>query len=282
MSGYGQLKLVPKDFDNLIALGELYSHNNMFSGEEFAKAANALRTPILDHVIDAMIESGKADTLLLQNRFMARPTNEELTLWYVIREIHYNRIDTTKKPSSDIEIAQKVLSDNTNEKWLLDNYYYLVEVGISFLFNNADLSHFNFDLNNLGLKNKTEKDIFFLHMMHSLTYGRFRVLNYMKKHDKIIEMSNKLPLFDDKKYFYYSSFNLSDDEWTGYLKGETYKRRYIGGLLEALLIQLSTIASMGDKPTAREIYSNSILSKPEYFKYSGLDSTLQKIYDNQR
>ena len=277
-----QIKLSDKDFKNLVALSELYTHNNMCTGERFAKTADSLRTPLLNNMVNSLIATGRQDTSVLAKRFLYRPDNNELKLWYVLREIHYNHSDTAKKQLPDTTVAKKILSENIDERWLLDNYYYRAYSGVAMLFNTADLSNYNFNLDSLGLKNRTEKDIFYFNMMDALAVGRFRVLGYLKKQDKIISLSQKLPKFNGKPYFYFTDLDFPDFEWIGYDKKESYKQKNIGNIINTLLLQFMASANEGNKYNARDVYFNSILHIPEYFKYSTQKDDLQKLYDQSK
>jgi hypothetical protein len=277
-----QIKLSDKDFTNLVALSDLYSDNNMCTGDGFAKTANSLRTPLLNNMVNMLIASGKQDTSLLAKRFLQRPDNDELMLWYVLREIHYNHVDTSKKPLPSAEVAKKVLAEKIDERWLVDNYYYRAHSGLAMLFNTADLSNYSFNMDSLGLKNQTEKSIFFFNMMGALANGRFQVLKYLNKTDKLIQMSDKLPKFNGKVYFYYTDLDFPDFDWIGYNKTELYKEKNINDLINTLLIQFMAMANAGNKAGARELYFNSILHKPEYFKYSPQKDDLQSLYDQSK
>lgn len=277
-----QIKLSDKDFNNLITLSELYSHDNMCKGAEFAKSAESLRTPMLSHIIDVMIATGRQDSTILDKRFLYKPGHDELMLWFTIREIHYNRISTTKKPLSDAEVAKKVLAENIDERWLVHNYYYFEHSGISMLFNEANLSRTNINMDSLGLKDETEKGIFFLNMMNNLLRGRLMVLQYMKNNARIIEFVKKMPTFNGKQYFYYTSLNFPDFDWSGYTSKDTYKQMHINDLINTLLIQFTAMVNTSDKSGARELYLNSILHKPEFFQYSKQTSDLQQLYDRSK
>ncbi len=87
----GQVKLSSKDLNNLVAIAQVYSQNPNATGEEFAKSINTLRTPRLNNLADTLITVGKGSGAIMESRFLKRPTDDELTLWYVLREIHYNR-----------------------------------------------------------------------------------------------------------------------------------------------------------------------------------------------
>ena len=277
-----QIKLSDKDFDNLIALSELYSHNNMCMGEGFARSADSLRTPVLNHVVDLMLAMGRADSTVIGKRFLARPEYNELMLWYAIREVHFNRIDTVPKKLSSAEVAKKVLSENIDERWLLSNYYHFQYSGLAMYFNHADLSNVNIEIDSLGLKDKTEKGIFFLNMIKELISSRFLVLQHLGKSDLVMKFASKMPKFNGKPYFYYTDFDFPDFDWTGYKSKDSFKQFYIGDLIGTLAAHFSALVSTGDKNASRELYFNSVLHRPEFFKYSKQSDMLQKIYDKSK
>lgn len=277
-----QLQLDTKDLTNLIAMAELYSHNPNGTGNDFAKSIDSLRTPTLNHIADGLIAVGKGNKTILETRFLSRPSDDELVLWYVIREIHYNRTIDTKEPRPDIDVANEILSKKIDSRWLLDNYYYRIHGGIASLFNDANLSKYNFNIDSLGFKNETEKAIFFLNMMDALVGGRFKVLQMMKNNKKIVDFSDKLPTFNGKEYYYYQDFNYDDFDWIGYDKIESYNERNIGNLYSILIAQFSATADLRDKKDAQEIYFNSILHNPKYFKFSQSKDDLQTLFDKSK
>jgi hypothetical protein len=61
------------DLDNLIAISEIYSKNVNATGEDFKISVEKLRTPNLNHIIDALIASGEADEKLLTREFLSKP-----------------------------------------------------------------------------------------------------------------------------------------------------------------------------------------------------------------
>jgi hypothetical protein len=147
---FSQVKLVEKDLKNLIGLSELYSKNPNATGKGFAKSVDSLRTKKLNNICDVLIEVGKAEKTILSDKYLSKPNNEELILWYVIREIHYNQVSETKPKRPNIEVANEVLSQKIDERWLLDNYYYRIHGGIGKLFNESDLSKIDIDIKRLG------------------------------------------------------------------------------------------------------------------------------------
>ncbi len=263
-----QLTLETKDITNLIAISELYSKNPNANGNNFIIALDSLRTPVLNNVADALIQVGKGDTTIFTSRFLSRPNTNDLILWYVLREIHYNMNSKNNTPRPNLEVANEILAKNIDERWLLDNYYYRITGGIGSLFNTADLSNINIDIEALGLKNETEKAIFYFNMMDALIGGRFRVLQMMNNKPKIIDFSNKLPLFNGKKYYYYKNFDFKDFDWKGSEKTESYCERHIGDLYNIIIAQFNATSDLKSKQDAQDIYFNSILSESQYFKFS--------------
>ncbi|WP_435524154.1 hypothetical protein [Chryseobacterium indoltheticum] len=108
---------------------------------------------------------------------------------------------------------------------------------------------------------------------------RFKVLNAMKNYDKLLEFEVRLPKFNNKPYFEYNSFDFEDFEWIGYEKTESYKTRHIKNLFESLLSNMVALGEKNKYDDAINLYFKSILSKPEYFKYSeNLESDLKSLH----
>ena len=128
------------DFDNLVKLGEIYSNN---VNANFKKAVEELRTPGLNHIIDALIAVGEGDKKLLTKEFLTKPSEQELKYWYVLREIHYNSQSENSEPRPNDQVAKETLEKDIDSRWLLDNYYYRIQGGIAKMFNNKNLSKYN-------------------------------------------------------------------------------------------------------------------------------------------
>src|SRR5258708_18454052 len=271
-----QVKLTQQDLTNLISISELYSNN--VGAQKSIKPIDSLRTPKLNHIIDALAATSKGDKTILETRFLSRPDNDELMLWYVIREIHYNNQNKSKTKSSK-EVATEILAKKIDSRWLLDNYYYRIHGGIATLFNEADLSTVNISIDSLGFKDATEKGIFFLSMVDALIGGRLKVLQMLKNNQKILEFTKKLPKFNSKEYYYYKNFDFEDFDWIGYDKTESYNGVHIGNLYHTLIAQFNATAALGSKNETRELYFNSILREPKYFKYTKLKDDLQALFD---
>jgi hypothetical protein len=277
-----QLKLSNEDLNNLIAIGEIYSANPNAKGEKFSKSMDSLRTAKLSNITNTLIEVGKGEKSILDSKFLSRPSDDELVMWYVIREIHYNRVSKTKTPIDVKLVANDILSKKIDGRWLLDNYYYRIHGGIAAAFNENDLSGINIDIEKLGLRDQTEKSIFFLSMMDALVGGRFKVLKMLKKNDKIAEFSHKLPKFNGKEYYYYKNFEFTDFDYRGYETSESYKKRNIGNLYSILMAHFVAVSEAEGKKEGQEIYYNSIMFEPKYFEFTEAKSDLEIVYKKSK
>jgi hypothetical protein len=223
-----------------------------------------------------LISSGKQDSTILNVTYWQRPSYEEMVMWYVIREIHYNSSNEKKKPRPNIDIAKEVLSSKIDERWLLDNYYYRSHSGLGMYFNSADLSHFNFNLDSFGLQNKTEKAICFLNIMEACAQ-RFKILAMFKSHALILQFAAKMPKINGADYFNYKDFDYEDFKWIGYDKVVKYNEWHVGDYYDVLIAQMVATDEIRGKKQGQTVYYNSILSEPNFFKYSKAKDFLQKL-----
>ncbi|RNC85665.1 MAG: hypothetical protein ED557_02520 [Balneola sp.] len=277
---YGQSNNI--DLENLVKIGEIYSSNVNASGEELSESLESLRGPELDKLINTLIAVGSADENLLTKEFLSKPSFKELKYWYVLREIHYNNLSEDPEKRSSIQVAEQTLEEDLDSRWLLSNYYYRIRGGIAKLFNENDLRNYNIELDTYGLQSETEKAILFFEIVEALT-GRFQVLQMMNNHDKVLEFADKLPSFNGKPYYEYTSFSFADFEWIGYEKIESYKERHLGDLYSSINSHFTALYTKEKDEDFRNLYFNSILFIPDYFKYSGsMENDLQVLYNQSR
>ena len=277
LSIFGQSQ--EQDFNNLVKLGEVYSKNVNGTGADFKKSVEALRTPNLNHIIDALIATGKGDKRLLTNEFLTKPSLQELKYWYVLQEILNNHQSKDAAAKSSEQVARETLAKEIDTRWLLDNYYYQLHGGIAQLFNNNNLSKYNFNLDDYGLENVTEKAILFFSLSYALTQ-RFQVLQMMQNYGKLLDYAAKMPTFNGKPYYEYTAFDFDDFEWMADNKIESYKARNLGNLYAVLNDHFSALAHKNKTVEVRQLYFKSILRVPCYFKYAtGIEKNLQDMYN---
>lgn len=275
---FAQVKLADKDFKNLVALCKVYATNVNANGDDFDKQVKTLSTPKLKRVVETLTVLDGSDKNLLSPKYLNRPDNEELQIWYVIAEVQDSRNDSLNT-KTDEQIAKDVLAKKVDERLLVHTYYRMLEGGVGFLSNEMDMSKINIETDKLGLKNDTEKGIFFLNMSHALV-TRFRVLNQLKKPEKLMEFAAKLPQFNGMPYYKFTGFDYPDFEYENDVEKSTYNTLHVGDYYEAVISHFMAIAEKGGSELARDIYFNSILAQPELFKYSSAKDMLQDVYND--
>lgn len=275
-SCFSQVKLDSKDINNLIKIGIYCSDHPNADGNEFSKALAQFKSPKLNPVINVLSQTGKKS--FVEAEILTRPSNETLTLWYVISEIDYNHDSENKTVRPDLDIANEFLSKPINENVLLCNYYHNLYGGLANLFNETDLKDVNIDLNNLSFKNNQEKAICFLTVFDALVGGRFRVLSYMKNPSKLIEFADKLPKVNGKDYYNYTDFDYVDFKLDHDSDNNTFNQRYLGGFYAILASHFSSSADLNKIDFAKNLYLNSVLHEPKYFEFTAMKSDLEEIY----
>nr|WP_319401687.1 hypothetical protein [uncultured Carboxylicivirga sp.] len=277
VTGFSQIQLEQADLDKLVGLGEYYSKNVMLSSENAVNELEEFRTDKLNNIIDVMQVMAKGSMDIIDEKYLTKPNDSDLILWYVIREIHYNLTDKENQPKPSMEIAKKVLADSIDKRWLIDNYYFRIQGTIAKLFNTVDFSKIDFNLNSYGLETDFEKSALYFNLLNAFT-TRFKVLQFMKNNKKIIEFADKMPTFNGKAYYEYTDFDYEDFQWIGHKDIEMYKARHLSNLYAALTAHMNASAAENESNLTNKIYWSSIMSKPDYFKYSGNESDLKKLY----
>lgn len=239
------------------------------------------RTERLSEIIDVLQAIAKGSIDILDDKYLNKPSHDDLVMWFVIREIHYNLTDKENQSETSMEVALKVLSQEHDERWLIDNYYFRIQGTVAKLFNTEDFSKINIDLTKYNLTTEFERASLYFNLTNAFT-TRFKVLQYVKNDQKIIEFANKMPTFNGRKYFEYSDFNYDDFEWIGHKKTEMYNKRHIGGLYSALVAHLNAIGNIKGKKISQKMYWDSIMSKPQYFKFSESEVDLNKLYNSTK
>mgnify|MGYP006126423929 FL=1 len=278
---YSQIKISDSDLNKLIEVGEYYSKNVMLTEKSAIPDLEKLRTEKLNNIINVLQTQSKHSIEILDKKYLSRPNYDDLVMWYVIREIHYNLTDKENEPRISIEVAKEFLNKKIDERWLLDNYYFRLYGAVAMIFNKTDLSKYNIELDSYGLKSNTEKAIVYLNLMDALG-TRFKVLQMLKKNKKLIEFASRMPKFNGKEYFYYTDFQYEDFEWIGHRKKEMFNERHIGLLYEIILAHINAESDINGRKETIEIYQNSVMTKPKYFKFSSAESELKKLYKKNK
>jgi hypothetical protein len=276
-----QVKLSDKDFKDLASLAEYYVAHNNANNDDFDASVKKFASGKLANMVQTMTLLDGGDKKLLTPKYMARPANDELQLWYTIDRLRYHKNVDTLDTRTNEQVLKAALAEKADEREMLDDYYRMLEGGIGFLFNEANLSDVNLEIDKLGFKNDTEKAIFFLNVTSGLIM-RFRVLNQMQNPDKLMEYAAKLPKFNGEPYYKFKGFGFEDFEHANDVEKSTYKTMQMEGYYSALASHFMAASEKQDIALAKDIYFSSILYTPEFFKYSGMADMLQEVYNEAK
>ncbi len=277
-----QVQLESQDLANLVKVSEIYSADINLRGEGLENSLKPYRSPRLNRLIDTLVVVNKGEGGILADRYLERPSDDDLYFWYVIREIHYNRTHESKKPRPADEVAKETLAKKIDTRWLVDNYYYRIRGGIASHFNDADLSKTDLKIDELGLNDKTERAIFYLNFMDAIGGGRFMVLLATKNFQRILDFTKRFPKFNGKDYYAFNDFDYDDFAWIGYEEVESYNSRHLDRLYVTLIAHHRAETTVGNKAAADRIRNGSILSEPAYFRYSSAPDVLRSINDSSK
>jgi hypothetical protein len=267
--------------DGLIDLGKAY-RQFMFRNsppESILKSLDKYDKTELSFVSDFIQETITPQGNILSDKYLKRPTDKELKWIYIIVQINYNV--RKENPVDNNELIEKFNSKEISTRELLDNYYSMVFTGYGNKINPYDLSKVDFQLNNYGLKDDTEKGIFFLESMRLNGILIFGYMNIVKppNYTKALEYINKYPKYNGTPYYQFMDLNFPDfkihiDSET---KQESYKEYYIDKYYETLLSHLDCLKKIGDKDKIYDLVLGSILKEDIYFKYSKREKDIKKL-----
>ncbi len=274
IDSFGQLNLTSDEREILKEICSKYSLTNQ---EKDLKELKKKSPPKFHNFIDQLIASKDDSDEILKTKYLRRPTDDELTFWYAVREFHYNSSEPDSLKKTKDQILDWLATEKIDDRWLLDNYFYRIGNRIGTLYNKEDLSKMNLELENLGLRNDTEKAMFVMFIIN-ICGQRLSVMSFTGKGDPESAIK-RLPKINGKDYYYYTNFNYPDFEWIGYKKIESYNERHLGTFYGVLLNHLEFLVKNGQKDKAIELQKNSILSNPILFKYSGNQKLLNDIYE---
>lgn len=277
IDSFGQLNLNEQERNEL---KDICSEYTLAKGVKGLRERKKTSSAKFHDFIDQLVASKDDSDEILKDKYLKRPTDEELAYWYVIREFHYNNNKPDSLKKTNEQILDWLTKERVDDRWLLDNYFYRIGSRIATLYNKEDFSKMNFELENLGLRNETEKAMFVM-FMSTMCGQRLSVMNFTGRGDPE-SVIKRFPKFNGKDYYYYTNFNYPDFEWIGYDKTESYNGVHIGGFYEVLLNHLDFLVKKGQKDRAFELCKNSILNEPSLFKYSKSQKLLGDIYENSK
>jgi hypothetical protein len=221
---------------------------------------------------------------LLTNEYLVLPEVRVLRNIYYIK--HLGKISDKKSSESNI-LTENLRTSKTPYNILVDNYYSLLFISIGNKNKPFDMSKYNFALNDYGLKNDTEKGIFFLRCMElcgKQIWGRMNIAKPARTKQALADIQT-FPKINGQDYYQYTDFIFSDFPifLTGSTGAQSYKFYLINKYYDLLISHL--ICLQQEKSSKAEVsilVSKSIINNRNLFNYSAKKEQLEVILKEQK
>lgn len=267
--------------DGLIELGKSY-RQFMFRNnppENVLGSLDKYDNTELAFVADFIQETIRPGSNVLSNKFLHRPTDKDLKQIYIVQQINLNV--RKEKPIDNNKLIEGLNKKEISTQELVDNYYSMVFAAYGNKVNPYDLSKTDFQLNNYGLKDETEKGIFFLESMRLNGLLIFGYMNIVKppNYSKALEYINKYPKYNGSTYYQFIDLNFPDFKINieSETKQQSYKEYYIDKYYETLLSHLDCLREAGETDKIYDLVLGSLLKEEIYYKYSKREKDIKKL-----
>lgn len=267
--------------DGLIDLGKTY-RQFMFRNsppESILISLDKYDNTELSFVADFIQETVKPKSNILSDKYLTRPTDKDLRLAFIVQHINFNI--RKEKPVDNNQLIEMLLKKDLSTFELVDNYYSMVFAAYGNKVDPYDLSKTDFLLNNYGLKDDTEKGIFFLESMRLNGLLIFGYMNIVKppNYAEALEYIGRYPKYNGSPYYQFLDLNFPDFKINieSETKQQSYKEYYIDKYYETLLSHLNCLRETGDKDKIYDLVLGSILKEEIYFKYSKREKDIKKL-----
>jgi hypothetical protein len=269
--------------EGLIELGKAYRQfmfrNNPPS--EFLETLTKYDNTDLAYPAKFIREAISPKNKIFSEEFLKRPSDKDLKYIYIIERINYNI--RKEKSQDNNELIKELEKKEIPSQVLLDSYYAMLCMSNGNKNQPFDLSATNVNLNNLELKDETEKSIFFLEMMKQCGTQIWGYMNVVKppNYALALEYINKYPKFNSLPYYQIIDLNFSDFKMniTSENKQQSFKEYYIDKYYETLLYHLACLreTNQGDDKIY-DLMLGSLLKEQMYYKYSSKEKELKELF----
>lgn len=231
-----------------------------------------------------ILESTKTNNKILTDKFLVLPNEDVLKNLYIVRHINFNLRKEDGVPY--MRLTDSLRNQTIPRYELIDSYYEMMLAGVGNKNRPFDLSKYDFQIDNYGFKDDTEKGIFFLQVINQcLTYiwGYMNIANPMNT-EKALDLINKYPKFNGRIYFQYREMYFPDFEMVINSEDgiESYKGYYVNKYYELLIYHLICLnKENGTIEEKRDLLLGSILKEESLYKYTEYTETLNKIFEKR-
>lgn len=269
--------------NNLEELAKIY-RNFMFRNAPSINAYKDLeeiKRVELKNSVKFIKETITHNNQLATTEYLKLPNEETLKYLYIIRRITWNLSE--ESPKDNNLLITELTKKQVLRYELIDNYYDMLFSGVANKNQPFDLSSINFQMKEYGLKDDTEKGVFFLKAMSLCGTAIWGYMNIVKPPNYSLALNyiEKYPKFNGQPYYQYLDFSFPDFEMEIEKdKGnESYKGYHINKYYNTLL---SHFECLNQKKKYREEGKNlllgSILKEKSYYKYSEKKELLESFF----
>ncbi len=267
--------------DGLIELGKSY-RQFMFRNnppENVLGSLDKYDNTEIAFVADFIQETIRPSNNILSDKFLTRPADKDLKQIYIVRQINLNV--RKENPVDNNQLIETLNKKDITTQELVDNYYSMVFAAYGNKVDPYDLTATDFQLNNYGLKDDTEKGIFFLESMRLNGLLIFGYMNIVKppNYSKALGFINKYPKYNGSPYYQFIDLNFPDFKINieSESKQQSYKEYYIDKYYETLLSHLDCLRDAGEKDKIYDLVLGSLLKEEIYYKYSKREKDIKKL-----
>jgi len=267
----------------ILSLAKDY-HNYMFRNQptkdvlkEIRSIVDADMAPVADFVAQTITPKNS----ILHAKYLKRPDDATLKSLYIIRKVSQNLGE--KEPVDNKQLIDSLTNANVPIYELVDNYYEMIFTSDGNKNQPFNLSKMDFKMSDYGLKDDTEKGIFFLKCMNYCGKTIWGYMNIAKPMNtqKAYEFIKKFPKFNGRPYFFYRDFYFDDFEMVVIKsKGvQSYKSYYLDKYYETLLYHLVCLNKEGgSQKDIDDLLLGSILKERSLYSYTQYKETLEEIF----
>lgn len=225
-----------------------------------------------------------SDNKLLDKEFLSIPDQDVLKNIYIIREV--NLILREESEITPDELVDSLKEKDILRYELIDNYYGMLFTAVGNKNQPFDLRRNDFSLDHYGLKDETEKAIFYLRCMNlcgTSIWGYMNIVNPPNT-SEALSYIKKYPKFNGKPYYQFTDLYFKDFEML-IIEDEgmqSYKSYYIDKYYETLLSHLVCLSEEGGtEDEIRDLLLGSILKDKALYKYTKHKELLENIFQKK-
>jgi hypothetical protein len=224
-------------------------------------------------------ECGTIDNKLLKDKFLKPIDSLTMKYLYVTRNVNFETHKDSPRPYE--KVVKVYLDSNVMYNELLRNYYDVIFIALANKNQPFNMRKYNFDLSDMGFRNNTEKNIFYLTCTRAIGTQIWGYMNIPKSpnYEKAYEYIERFPTFDGLPYYAHKNIDLEDFQ---FIYGDTltsFRGLMYDKLYELVLNHIIVLRKYkNDESGFQTILINSVLKESRYYPYTKYREILESIF----